>query len=182
MREHRRFFAIHGSSRPGRPIKGSCSRVDVNWRGQILREGCKLWEIGTDTAKDLIHGRLRVAQPGPGYIHFPSDLPREFYEQLTAEVRVLQRTATGEAYRWVKRRLRNEKLDCAVYALFLANALDLHRYTGSMWSRLEAAVQPPADLFGRPDAAAPQTQASPMPPLPAPPSAGRRIYSQGIFG
>ena len=152
IREHRRFFAVKGSSKMGAPIKAGANRVDVNWRGQVVKQGVKLWEVGTDTAKDLLHGRLGVQQPGPGHINFARDLSREWFEQLTAEVRVLQKTSTGEVYRWVKRRQRNEALDCAVYALFLAHALDLHRYTDRMWERLEAAVQPPPDLF---DAQAP---------------------------
>jgi len=159
-REHRRFFAIRGSSKIGSPIKGTASRVDVNWRGQVIKAGVKLWEVGTDTAKDLLYGRLRVGQPGPGYVNFPSDLTREFFEQITAEVRVLQKTAVGEVHRWVKRRPRNEKLDCANYALFLAHVLDLHRYTDRMWERLEAAVQPPPDLFNQEQAPPPETAAA----------------------
>ena len=79
------------------------------------------------------------------------DRPAEFYAQLTAEVRVLQKTASGEQYRWVKRQPRNEVLDCTVYALFAAHVLDLHRYTEKMWAKLESAVCPPiADMFGMP--------------------------------
>lgn len=160
-REYRRFFAVRGSNKYGGQIKGSASRVDVNWRGQVIKAGVKLWEVGTDTAKDLIYGRLRVGQPGPGYVHFASDLPREYFEQLTAEVRVLQKTSTGEVYRWVKRRARNEALDCAVYALFLVQALDLHRYTERMWDRLQAAVEPAPDLFsGEPVPQEPASQAA----------------------
>lgn len=146
-RAHRRVYAIAGSTRYGGPIKGPARKQDVNWRGTVIKAGVTRWEVGTDTAKDLLYGRLRIAQPGPGCVHFPKGLPREFFEQLTAEGRVLQRTATGEQYRWVKRRPRNEVLDCTVYSLWCIQALDLHRYTEKMWDRLEAAVQPPADLF-----------------------------------
>lgn len=165
-REHRRFFAVKGSSKLGAAIKAGANRVDVSLRGQVIKQGVKLWEIGTDTAKDLLYGRLRVSQPGPGYVNFASDLPLEFFLQLTAEVRVLKKTPTGEVYRWVKRRLRNEKLDCAVYSIFLSQALDLHRYTDRMWDRLEAAVQPPPDLFNQ--AAADAIAAPPAAPADAP--------------
>jgi phage terminase large subunit GpA-like protein len=146
-RAYRRVYAVAGSSRYGGPIKGPGRKQDVNWRGQVIKGGVTRWEIGTDTAKDLLYGRLRITQPGAGCVHFPKGLPHEFYEQLTAEGRVLQRTATGEQYRWVKRRLRNEVLDATVYALWCVQMLDLHRYTERMWDRLEAAVQPPPDLF-----------------------------------
>lgn len=175
LREARRIFAIQGSKTQGKPIKGRSKRQDVNYSGTIIRGGVKLWEVGTDTAKDLIFGRLRNTTPGPGCTHFPEGLPREWYEQLTGEVRTRQRTATGEVWRWVKRRARNEALDCTVYALFALQALDLHRYTTAMWDRLEAMVQPEPDLFSAAivvpavavDAAA--EQAVKTPPVPAPP-------------
>lgn len=165
VREQRRIFAVRGSSYDGKPIKGKASRVDVNWRGQIIKRGAKLWEVGTDTAKDTLHGRLRITQPGPGCVHFPDGLPDAFFVQLTSEGRARVRTATGERYRWVKRSasVRNEVLDCSVYAMFCAMALDLHRYTASMWARLEATVEPPPDLFSEPPQQAAGGQHQPTP-------------------
>jgi phage terminase large subunit GpA-like protein len=151
LRARRRIYAVKGDSRQGQQVKGRSSLQDVNFKGSILKRGVRLWMVGTDTAKDLIYGRLQVTLPGPGYIHFSNGLSTEFYEQLTAEVRVLQKTASGEQYRWVKRQQRNEVLDCSVYALFAAHTLDLHRYTDRMWSKLESAVCPPtADMFALP--------------------------------
>jgi len=148
VRTRRKIYAIKGDTRQGQQVKGRSSYQDVNHRGVILKRGVKLWMVGTDTAKDLIFGRLQVTSPGPGYVHFSKHLPNEFYEQLTSEVRVLQRTSGGEQYRWVKRRARNEVLDCTVYALFSAHALDLNRFTDRMWTKLEDAVCPPVgDLF-----------------------------------
>lgn len=125
---------------------------DVNWRGRVLKGGVKLWSVGTDTAKDLLHGRLKVAQAGSGYVHFSRELPSSFFAGLTIEQRVLQKTATGHVYRWVNPgHGRNEPLDCTVYALFAAHALDLHRYTSAMWMRLESIIQPAVgDLFASP--------------------------------
>lgn len=180
----RRVFAIAGSNRYGGPIKGPGRKQDVNWRGQVIKSGVTRWEVGTDTAKDLLFGRLRLERPGPGYVHFPRGLPQEFYAQLTAEGRVLQRTATGEQYRWVKLRSRNEALDGAVYAIWAAHMLDLHRYTERMWDRLEAAVQPAVgDLFEQPaqtpltpepDAIPAEVEAPPREPVTVLPAARRR--------
>ena len=150
-KSRRRIFAIKGENHPGKPVKGRSSLQDVNFRGSVLKRGVRLWMVGTDTAKDLIYGRLQVVNPGPGHMHFSKGLTNEFYEQLTAEVRVLQKTASGDQYRWVKRQARNEVLDCTVYAMFAAHTLDLHRYTDRMWSKLEEAVCPPTgDLFASP--------------------------------
>ena len=176
LREARRVFAVQGSKTQGKPIKGRSKRQDVNVAGTILKGGVKLWEVGTDTAKDLIFGRLRNEGHGPGCMHYPQGLPLEFFEQLTAEIRVKQRTATGEQYRWVPRRARNEVLDCTVYAVFAAQALDLHRYTEAMWNRLEAMVQPEPDLF-----AAERADLQPSSTTEADPEAPARPTSPGAW-
>ncbi len=33
----------------------------------------KLWLLGVDTGKDALYSRLAIAEPGPGFIHFPTD-------------------------------------------------------------------------------------------------------------
>lgn len=151
VRRHARqkFFAVKGDSSDGRPVKGRSGLQDVNFRGKIVKRGIRLWMVGTDTAKDLLHGRLKVTQDGPGRVHFSEELGADFYKQLTAESRIPVKTKLGELYRWIKPSgSRNEVLDCTVYAVFAAHALDMHRYTDRMWSRLEAAFE--ADLFDRP--------------------------------
>ncbi|CAN7265529.1 phage terminase large subunit family protein [Caballeronia sp. LjRoot31] len=149
----RRIFAIRGDPVAGKPIKGKPSRQDVNYKGETIKRGVRLWHVGTDTAKDLVFGRLQLDRPGPGYVHFASDLQPVFYEQLTAEVRVIQKGPRGEEHRWMKRKpnSRNETLDCTVYAMFAAHALDLHRYTLPMWAALRERVAPrQGDLLSGP--------------------------------
>ncbi|HEY9208397.1 MAG TPA: phage terminase large subunit family protein [Acidovorax sp.] len=141
--------AIKGDGTDGVAILGPSSLQEINWRGRKVARGIKLWRVGVDSAKDLLLGQLSIAQPGPGYVHFSDELPREFFEQLTAEQRVLARVNGREAYRWIKRRPRNEQLDNRNYAMHAAMGLGLHKYTDAQWERLEAAVQPPADLFSQ---------------------------------
>lgn len=149
-RKARKVLAAKGSNKDGQPIKPTSAQLqDINWQGKKLVKGVRLWQVGTDTAKDLIHGRFSIAQPGPGYVHFPSEMDDGYYAQLTAEARVLQRTPHGEKHRWVKRSPRNEALDCYVYAMFAAHYLELHRWTKARWATQRNLVQPPvADLFG----------------------------------
>lgn len=142
--------AIKGDGNDGIAIVGPSSQQEINWRGRKVLRGIKLWRVGVDAAKDLLLGQLSILKPGPGYVHFSNELPREFYEQLTAEQRVLARVNGREAYRWIRRRPRNEQLDNRNYALHAAMGMGLHKYTDAKWMQLETAVQPPQDLFTQP--------------------------------
>ena len=176
--------AVKGRGEENIPVLGPSSAQEVKWNGKRWPNGIKLWNVGVDTAKDLLLGQLSITDAGPGYVHFSTELPREWYEQLTAEQRILVKVGGRETYRWVKRRPRNEQLDCRNYALHAAFGLGLHNYTDKRWSELEASVQPPRDLFSAPLApdvpliAAPITTAAPGPrATPAPEAAPARPYT-----
>lgn len=158
--------AIKGDGNEAVNILGASSLQEVNWRGKKVARGIKLWRVGVDAAKDLLLGQLAIQNPGPGYVHFSDELPREFYEQLTAEQRVLAKVNGRDAYRWVKRRPRNEQLDNRNYALHAAYGQGLHKYNDEKWSRLEASVQPPVDLFSAPQASSAPAALVLTPPAP----------------
>lgn len=145
----RRTFAIKGADRPGMPVKGKATNVDVNIAGKVLPGGVMLWHVGTGTAKDWLHGHLQVRDPGPGFVHLSKALPSEWFDQMTSEQRVMARTSRGYRYVWVvEPGKRNEAWDCSVYALFAAHALDLFRFTSGMWQRVRERVAPvQAGLF-----------------------------------
>lgn len=158
-----RVYAIRGNPKDGQSIKGRPTSVDINYRGKIIKAGVKLWYVGTDTAKDLIYGRLtKVNTPGAGYIHFCTGLPDEYYKGLTLERRLPVKTARGLTTRWVNpSHGRNEPWDTMVYAEFGFHMLDLPRYNDAMWKRREEVLQP--SLFG----AAEQTEPAKPEPLAA---------------
>lgn len=162
MRESRRVHATKGSSQDGKQIvAGTPSRQDVNVDGQVVRDGVRLWHVGTDTAKDLLHTLLRNSRPGPGFVHISPEVESEFFDQLTAEQRLLQKTSRGLVHRWVKpnAHTRNEDLDCTVLALFCAARLRISQYTDAEWTALEQVLCPRTrDLFAAP----------PVEPLPLP--------------
>lgn len=107
---HRRIWAIKGSSERGKPIISG--RASKSNKGKV-----NLFSVGTDTAKELIYSRLKIAEPGPGFCHFPQTYDEEFFLQLTAEKRVKKFVKGFPRLEWVKTRPRNEALDCRVYAL-----------------------------------------------------------------
>jgi len=157
--QHAGVHAVKGSSQQGKTVLGKPTDQDLTWRGEKHRRGVKLWPVGTDTAKAEIYGRLRIAQPGAGFVHLSKHLPGEVFEQLTAE-RLVTRYVKGHArLEWVKPPgRRNEALDCAVYALAGAHKCGIDRWKEGDWQKWEARVLV-RDLF---DAGAP-TEAAPGP-------------------
>lgn len=143
-----KVFAIQGDSKPGMPVKARMSMQDVNVRGRMVKNGVKLWKVGTDTAKDLIFGRLALDPPMAngrkrGYIHLSKHLPQSFFIGLVSEVRRTIKTARGTTKRWEKKTagIRNEPLDTTVYALHASHMLDHHKKSDAEWSRLEMAIE-----------------------------------------
>ncbi len=149
LRKNRKVLAIKGASRPGRPIiANKPTKQDVNVRGRTEKGGVELWMIGTDTAKDWLASRMHLTR-GPGAMHFSTDLPEEYYEQMTAERRNVRWRKGHAISEWIKAKAdRNEAWDLAVYNLAAAYFLGLHRKQPGDWQRLRLQVQPAtSDLF-----------------------------------
>jgi phage terminase large subunit GpA-like protein len=148
--QYSNVLAVKGSSQANRAIIGKPAEQDVNWRGQKLKRGVKLWPIGTDTAKEEIYGRLRNTEPGPGFVHLSKHLPAEVFEQITSERLVTRYVKGRPKLEWVKPAgKRNEGLDCAVYALAAAHWLGMERWREHEWAKWEAMAQA-RDLFDTP--------------------------------
>jgi phage terminase large subunit GpA-like protein len=156
-------------SQAGKALLGKPTPQDVTWRGQKQKGGVKLWPIGTDTAKAEIYGRLRTAQPGPGYVHLSKHLPPEVFDQLTSEKLVTRYVKGRPRLEWVKPAgRRNEALDCAVYALAAAIFAGIDRWREGDWRKWQARVED-RSLFDEPAASAAAPSAAPStPPQPAP--------------
>lgn len=116
-RLHRRVWGIKGRGGPGISL---WPRRPSRTKGKV-----PLFVIGVDAAKDALFARLRLAEFGPGYLHFPVDRDAEFFRQLTSE-RVVTRFDRGRPIRlWQPRRdgERNEALDTTVYAMAALSGL-----------------------------------------------------------
>lgn len=149
--QHAHVLAVKGSSQSGRAILGKPTEQDVNWRGNKLKRGVRLWPVGTDTAKAEIYGRLRLAEPGPGYVWLSKHLPGDVFEQITAERLVTRYVKGRPKLEWVKPAgRRNEALDCAVYALVAAHYLGMERWRDHQWAEWEGRIES-RDLFDQPD-------------------------------
>jgi phage terminase large subunit GpA-like protein len=147
-RLHRRVWGIKGRGGPGIPL---WPRRPTRTKGKV-----PLFVIGVDAAKDALFARLRLAAPGPGYMHFPAERDAEFFRQLTAE-RVVTRFERGRPIRlWQPRRdgERNEALDTTVYAMaalhgLISMGLRLNKEAESLGvSPCKGAVSAPAGPAG----------------------------------
>jgi phage terminase large subunit GpA-like protein len=166
-RASRRVFAVKGSPETGKPLVG---RPTSN---NAFR--ARLYLLCTDTGKETVHARLRIASPGAGYMHLPAEIDREYVDQLTAE-KVIRKFVKGRApqRQWVKTRERNEALDLEVYSLAA-----LRIVLGPQPGR--ALLQRAAKLSVRTgrqlpagEAVAPPASPAPAPKPPVPPAVGRR--------
>ena len=108
-RERRRIYAIKGSNQRAQPIISRPSKAN--------KAKLNLFSVGTDTAKEMVFGRLNIPNPGPGYVHFPISCDEEYFEQLTGEKRVTEYVKGRPVKVFKPTRARNEALDCFVYAL-----------------------------------------------------------------
>lgn len=109
-RQHRRVFALKGSSESGKEILG---KVSTNNKYRV-----RLFIVGVDTAKDRIFARMKIPAAGPGYMHLPDFAEDEYLAQLTSEKAVRRyRRGKGTIREYIKTRARNEALDLEVYNL-----------------------------------------------------------------
>lgn len=108
----RRVHAIKGRDGPNPIWPRQISKTKKN-KGDLFL-------IGVDTAKDAIYGHLRIAKPGPGYMHFPIGTPfdQKFFDQLTSEqVRTKMKNGKPKREWFLPSGRRNEALDLYAYAL-----------------------------------------------------------------
>ena len=163
LTEHLGCLATKGASARNRPIiAGSPTKVDVDWKGQRVAEGVKLWQLGTDTAKDHLYNRMLLAD-GPGAMHFHQGLAPEFFQQLLVERPQVTWRKGRPVREYIKPNgARNEVTDCSVGNLGVAHYLGLHRWAAADWARLRERLIPKQitpDLFA---------SAAFTPPAPAP--------------
>lgn len=107
-RQIRGVYAVKGSNQTAVPII-SDRPPKKHKTGKV-----HLFMVGTDTGKAVIYGRLKIEEPGPGYMHFPDRYPPEYFDQLASERLVFRK---GKRV-WVRTPgKRGEALDARVYAL-----------------------------------------------------------------
>lgn len=180
---HANVLAIKGSSQAGGPVLGKPKPMDVNWRGKSIPRGVKLWPVGTDTAKHLIYGRMRLTAAGPGFVHVPKAYAQtDEFEQMTA-ARLLPTVVQGKRFmRWITPQGKREEAgDCHVYSYAAACYLGIQTFRDPSWAKREQKYCPTEpDLFDVQTSASPASVApSAAPPVLPRGGAGGRISLAG---
>jgi phage terminase large subunit GpA-like protein len=141
QRMKRNVFALKGQSQRNKPPIGKPSKVDINYRGQVLKNSAEVFPVGVDTIKSTLFGRLKHNEVGPGYIHFHAEASAEYFKQLTSERQVV-RYVKGFAVREWKKKAgdRNEALDCFVYSYAALNFLYLRYNRHTIFEQFKKAV------------------------------------------
>jgi len=163
-RFRRRVYAIKGL---GRGAGGQNRPVWPKRASRNNKARVNLFIVGVDAAKDMVLARLKVTDPGPGYVHFAAGLDHEYYAQLAAE-RVVTRYVRGFPIRVYEKdpSQRNEALDCMVYAY--AALVSLNVRWGALAARVAAHAHTPV-------------KTGPVPAMAGKP-AGRRTGGMRIIG
>ena len=115
----RRIYATKGVSGPGKPL---ITRQNKNSKAKG-----RVFMLGADTGKDSLYSRLKIAEHGPGFCHFPAHYDADYFSQLTAERVVTKYTRGFKTRVWVKKssHARNEALDCRVLAMAALDIINI---------------------------------------------------------
>ena len=146
-------LSVKGISKKTDWAIGQPKKMIYTPKGKLSKASEINWMVGTWFLKAEIYGCLNMEGPDdsgnfpPNFIHLPTGLDDDVFKQLTSEKLVLEKKRNGaESYEWKRDpKVRNEVLDCAVYARAAAYQLGLWRYTAANWEKLaaERGVSPP---------------------------------------
>lgn len=139
-KKNKRIHGIKGySNTPGIPLIYKKTKVDIkNAKGTVI-DHTEIYILGVDAGKEDIISRLKIADVGPGYCHFPSNQERgynqTYMQGITSEEKVTKLVKNKLKIVWVKKAgIRNEPLDLRNYAYAAVEIL------GPNWNSLESKI------------------------------------------
>ena len=143
-----RVAPIVGAKDDNAPSMGLHQTREATANGKRVKAERIVYQVGGGALKAFLYGDLRKGDPlSRGFVALGQGFPREWYEQLTAEVRVeVEDKRHRKVWRWDRLSgLRNEVLDCAVYAHWAAEMRGWKRLTPDRWAAIAAEQDGPRD-------------------------------------
>ncbi|WP_051949245.1 phage terminase large subunit family protein [Methylosinus sp. PW1] len=138
-------LALDGRDGWGRPAIGMPTLVDIDLAGKKIKQGAKLWPVGTWPLKGAFYADLhkeglaagRERDP-EGYCHFGAWLDETYFRQITSEYLADEKFKGRTRKVWKLRPSEkdNHLLDCRVYNNALAEYLGLSSTTPEEWALL----------------------------------------------
>jgi len=110
--------------------------------GKVIKRQKRHWLVGVSGLKGSLYKHLEKKDPlERGYCGFPKDLEQNYFQQLTAETRVLEVDKKTQNAHYVWKRLpqyRNEILDMEIYSEVAARRLGWTTMSFQSWENLRA--------------------------------------------
>lgn len=145
-----RVIAVKGAKSPNAPYLARGNRQQVTVGGR--KHGVPLWLVGTHQMKLDIYDYLRLEREQAdgvtatplGYCHFPKAYGETYFKGLVSE-RLEDVTINGRPAKHfvVTAGVRNEPLDCRVYAMAAAERLGIFYWSEGRWRDRIAERGPP---------------------------------------
>lgn len=144
---HDVLLATKGLEGWGRPAIGQPSLVDIDLDGKKIKQGAKVWGIGTWSLKATLYSDLREETAGAdSYCWFGPWNDEVYFKQLTAEqLEDIKHRGRVTSQKWVKLR-ENHFHDCRVGCLALADYLGISSTTPEQWASLARERGLPSEL------------------------------------
>jgi phage terminase large subunit GpA-like protein len=141
-RKRERVWAIKGASEQN----GNRNPIWPIIAPKTIRNGAKLFIIGTSAAKDWVASCVAKTQAGPGYMHVGSDRDESWFAQMLNEKRVsfMHNGRSRTSWRVRASGARTEALDCRVYAKAALEGLKRAGFKTGVHTAAEIAAPAPA--------------------------------------
>jgi phage terminase large subunit GpA-like protein len=146
------LMAIKGANTADAPAVTVPRKHDLNvTQTKADKYGLKIWKVGTQIIKDELAGALKLEGQGPARVHIYRDIRKDFFEQMTGEIKAPSKSARNHSLMWQKKAgAAVEAWDCSVYARHAALVEKLHIKQASWWRDKEGQLLQ-ADLLGSND-------------------------------
>lgn len=135
------LMAIKGANTADAPEVTVPRKHDLNAiQTKADKYGLKIWKVGTQIIKDGIASALNLTGSGPGRLHIYSDIRKDFFDQMTGEIKAPTK-ASSYKLSWQKKSGQAvEALDCTVYARHAALVEKLHIKSLEWWRDKELSL------------------------------------------